>query len=299
MTPAKGGAGGAGGAGPHVVSILLSGGLPGAQLALSLAPSPLPPLHDAAARGDVPALLVAAKEASVNARDAAGRTALHFAAGAGQLEACAALLDRRCEVDAVDDAGRTALHAAAAGGHVSVLEALLARGAAVDARGKDGRTPLHVAAQHGKAAACACLLARGAAASARIDGEIGVLHLAAASGDVATCEALRAAGADVSAKDRAGTHPAPGSDARERRGVHLAAVARGRPLRAHQRRLDGRAHGSRAWAHPRTRCVRRGRSRVCTVATPCIDPAAHCCRQWTGCRVCAAGRQRGGARLRR
>jgi ankyrin repeat protein len=170
----------------------------------------LPPLHAAASRGDVPALktmLASSADSVIDARDSLGRTALHVAALAGSVEACAALLNRRCQVDTVDESGCTALHAAASGGHVRVMEALLSKDAAVDARSTGGWTPLHVAAEHGKAAACKCLLAHRASPSARGDAGAGMLHLAAVSGDVTTCEMLLAAGADATAPDHEGNQP--------------------------------------------------------------------------------------------
>ena len=160
----------------------------------------LSPLHAAAFRRDVPvlgSLLTSSGEGSVNVRDAQGRTALHFAALAGHLDACAALFRARCDVHAADEVGNVALHAAAAGGHVSILRAHLEHGVAVDTRGRDGWTALHVAAENGRANACAFLLAHGANVCATGANGTAALYLAAASGDVATCEALLSAGAEV------------------------------------------------------------------------------------------------------
>ena len=104
----------------------------------------IPPLHAAAMRGDVAALsaLCSSGTLSVDTRDAAGRTALHLASMAGQVQACIALLDHHCYVDAIDALGCTSLHVAAGQGHTLIVETLIARHASVDARANGGWTPV-------------------------------------------------------------------------------------------------------------------------------------------------------------
>ena len=81
-----------------------------------------------------------------------GRTLLHLAARAGDLEVATWLLDRGADVHAVNDCapaceerGQTPLHDAQAFRDDPMSELLLARGARVDALDANGRSPLHVA----------------------------------------------------------------------------------------------------------------------------------------------------------
>ena len=62
--------------------------------------------------------------AKLGAKTNGGRTALHFAADGGHVEACALLLDRGAELGAKGNSGRTALDFAAAGGHEEVCKLL-------------------------------------------------------------------------------------------------------------------------------------------------------------------------------
>lgn len=102
-------------------------------------------------------------------RDRDGRTALHYAALDGSVDAVRRLLEVE-DVNAVDDAGWTPLHFAAQGARADVAEALLDAGARVDAVDDRGQPPLYWA-------------------------------VVAASGDpVATIRVLRARGADPTAK---------------------------------------------------------------------------------------------------
>jgi len=84
-------------------------------------------------------------KAKVGARDAHGRSALHEAALAGNLEALDALLAAGADVHAVDDDGRTPLLDAARGAHLPVLDALVSAGAVLDVRDGDGRNALALA----------------------------------------------------------------------------------------------------------------------------------------------------------
>ena len=77
----------------------------------------------------------------VNARDAAGYTALHNAAKENDLKRVKALLARGANPKAETNAGYTALHYAIG---VGVAKALLAAGARLDAKSITGQTPLHL-----------------------------------------------------------------------------------------------------------------------------------------------------------
>ena len=99
----------------------------------------------------------------VNARAKGGLTPLHVAAAKGRIEALVALLaDPRVDPTLVDEAGSTALHQAAFLGHPQAAAALLAD-LRVDpnasAARADGFTPLHMAALRGHDRVAAVLLA--------------------------------------------------------------------------------------------------------------------------------------------
>ena len=84
-------------------------------------------------------------KAKVDARDAQGRSALHEAALAGNVEALAALLAAGADVQARDDEGRTPLLDAARGVHLPIVETLIAAGADIAVIEDDGRGALALA----------------------------------------------------------------------------------------------------------------------------------------------------------
>lgn len=99
----------------------------------------MPALHAAAQTGTHAALTKLLSEgADVNARDAAGETALMLAAARGRLDVIGLLIERGADVNAASDAGNTALMLAAARGQVDAARALLERGARADHRNKFG-----------------------------------------------------------------------------------------------------------------------------------------------------------------
>ncbi|MBU0638688.1 MAG: ankyrin repeat domain-containing protein [Planctomycetes bacterium] len=88
---------------------------------------------------------------------------LHAAAELGDLARVRELLARAPHsLEARNDAGRTALHAAARHGHAAVVEFLVGQGAEVDARDNSQRTPLHLAAYFGQRDVIVFLLEQGA-----------------------------------------------------------------------------------------------------------------------------------------
>jgi len=90
--------------------------------------------HDAVRAGDLAKVraLVAKDARVVNEKDARGRTPLHFASHAGNLEIVAFLIASGADVKAVCRDGRSLLHCAAAGGLVELMDRLLKAGFAVD-----------------------------------------------------------------------------------------------------------------------------------------------------------------------
>ena len=113
------------------------------------------------------------------------------------------------DLDATDADGNTALHWAAAFGYVDVIAALLERGAEIDATNGWGRTPLLMAAAAGHGEATIALVDAGADPNVfgRGEFEYSPLHAAAARGQVDVMKALLGAGAGPRAKDRYGNTP--------------------------------------------------------------------------------------------
>ncbi len=201
-----------------------------------------PHLVAAAERQDwrsVDALLAAG--ADVDAAQADGATALHWAAHWDARAALETLLRAGADVDAANDHGVTPLFLAAENGSAPVAERLLAAGADASAtlpadgetvlmraahtgsaaivrmlldRGADphartarsGQTALMWATAEGHADAARELIARGADVRARSHGHYTPLLFAARQGDVGSGALLLAAGAAV---DRDGPGPAP------------------------------------------------------------------------------------------
>ncbi|GJQ80884.1 hypothetical protein Trydic_g14141 [Trypoxylus dichotomus] len=96
----------------------------------------------------------------VNAKDAAGYTALHYAARNGHLELCKYLLAKGCDVNAVTKAGSaTPLHRACSSGSHKIVEVLLHHKADVNLQDGDGKTALHRAAQAQNKEICERLIA--------------------------------------------------------------------------------------------------------------------------------------------
>ncbi|MCB9844774.1 MAG: ankyrin repeat domain-containing protein [Phycisphaeraceae bacterium] len=188
----------------------------------------------------------------VDAPDASGRTALHYAARLGDLSSVTMLLEAGAGVDVRDAQGRTPLHDASEFDRADVASELIARGATADAVDRLGQTPTHLAARAGASEAIGALAGAGArldrlddlgwtpahhAASEREAGAMRALiragasvdiadfqgvrpaHLAARVGSAAVLRALQAAGADLVSSDQRGMSP-----------LHEAAFAGEAPL---------------------------------------------------------------------
>jgi ankyrin repeat protein len=174
--------------------------------------------------GECAALLLRDDPGAVDLLDAAGRAAIHLAAGESNASVTAALLDGLSDAGVVDEDGRTAFHWAATVGSVEVLEVLLEH-APLDLVVKGdavGATALHYAAQNNFASCVVALTGGGNGGRCNVaDGEGGTaLSWAIAQGEGQADDAIRAllqAGADLTATDAEG-----------RTALHTAAyVARG------------------------------------------------------------------------
>jgi ankyrin repeat protein len=87
-------------------------------------------LRHAAEVGDLAGLeRLIGRQANIDARDAAGRTALMLATLQGKTDAVLALLAHGADPNAVDASGTTPLQAATAGGQTAIVTALQRYGA--------------------------------------------------------------------------------------------------------------------------------------------------------------------------
>jgi len=219
-----------------VLLVARLGAAPGADV-VATAPKPSP-LADAVQRGDastIQALLK--KKIDVNAPQANGATALHWAAYRRDAESTAALIRAGANVNLKNNYGVTPLALAAQQGNPAVLDLLLkagakpndpvnfvnagetplmtaARSANVDAvktlarAGADvnakeawsGQTALMWAAAEGDSAMASTLLELGADLRARSNGGTTAFQFAVRKGDMPTVQAMLAAGADVNDK---------------------------------------------------------------------------------------------------
>ena len=199
-------------AGGHLdaVRTLLSAGASASAASLGLCETAL---HRAAKGGfaEIVVVLLGAG-ADANAATSDGLTPLAFAARAGRLEACSALLSSdavtsgaRTQVDRADVFGNTPLMLAAKHGHVEVAKLLIDHHAFVDAANSGGWRPVHFACQSSHEELATLLSERGASLDAKTKGGRDIWGL-----DAGLAEALhdaarvRAEQADACANEEGG-----------------------------------------------------------------------------------------------
>ncbi|KAN0073208.1 hypothetical protein V8E54_008428 [Elaphomyces granulatus] len=118
--------------------------------------APLPPPHPvcfAAGLGLLPAVNLLLRQNPDSATESNMRAALHFAAK-GDCDdplLVATLIDCGADVNSTDEKGRTPIHHAAAAGNLDSLAVFLDHGAQTEARDSDGMTALHQAVLRGGA----------------------------------------------------------------------------------------------------------------------------------------------------
>jgi ankyrin repeat protein len=190
---------------------------------------------DTVEQGDAARLKTLLKShADVNAAQADGSTALHWAAYRGDAGVAAQLLAAGAHPNVVMDTGMTPLVLACESGNADLVKELLRAGADVNQTLSGGETPLMMAARTGSVPVLTLLLAKGAQVDAR-EKRRGTTALmwAAANSNAEAVRFLISKGADVSA--RSGT-TAPG------RGPYLAPAGRSRILDFIQGRGLGGTH---------------------------------------------------------
>ena len=132
---------------------------------------------------------------------AAADERLAQAAAQADLQLVRQLLAARADVNAADADGTTALHWAVWADHPETVEELLRAGAAATSPNAFGVTPIYTAAERGNAKIIRRLLAAGATANGTDRSGETVLMAAVRSGSVDAVTALVEAGADVNAAD--------------------------------------------------------------------------------------------------
>jgi uncharacterized protein len=156
------------------------------------------PFADAAEKSDRATLRTLLKQhADVNAPQADGMTALHWAAYRDDLETAKLLAS--ANANATNRYGVTPLSLACQNGSAAMVGLLLAQGADANTTLRGGETVLMTAARTGKAGPVAALLSRGAKVEAKERRGQTALMWAAADGHAAVVEHLLKSGADFRA----------------------------------------------------------------------------------------------------
>lgn len=167
------------------------------------------PLSDAIQRGDRAAARALLKQgAKVNAPDADGTTALHWAVFQDDLDSVEMLLGAGADANVANDLGVTTLSLACTNVNAAIVTRLLTAGASVNARVASGQTPLMTCARTGSVEAVVRLLASGAEVNATEPAQQqSALMWAAAQGHVAVVQKLLEHGADAKAQSKTGFSP--------------------------------------------------------------------------------------------
>ena len=168
-----------------------------------------PRLADAAQKQDKTALTALLRDkADVNAPQADGATALHWAVHWDDLETVDLLIKAGANVNTKNDYSATPLSLACTTGNAAMVERLLSAGANPNTAAASGETPLMRCARTGNLAAVKALLARKADVNAK-DTERGqtALMWAVSEKHPEIAQALVAAGADARAHTTGGFTP--------------------------------------------------------------------------------------------
>ena len=160
-----------------------------------------PPIVDAARNGDRDSLRsLVQKKVDVNAAEADGSTALHWASYRDDAESADLLIRAGAKVSAANDLGATPLWTASLNGSAAMVRKLLEAGANPNAALLAGETPVMAAARSGNPGIVEQLLAKGANVNARGPRGQTALMWAVAQKHSNVVEALLTRGADVHAR---------------------------------------------------------------------------------------------------
>ena len=160
------------------------------------------PLIEAVKSGDrVAALAMIERKADVNAPEADGTTALHWAVQQNDVELVDRLIRAGANVKARNDYGSTPMSEAAVAGSAVLLEKLLKAGADVESPNADGQTALMIVSRTSRVDAARVLLRNGANVNAveQWRGQTALMW-ASAQGQPAMVQVLIAQGANLNAR---------------------------------------------------------------------------------------------------
>jgi ankyrin repeat protein len=170
----------------------------------ALAQAGRPPLIEAAKNGDTAGLRVLLdRGANINAAEADGTTALHWASYRDDTESATLLIRAGANVNAANDLGATPLWTASLNGSAAIVRALLQAGADPNRTLLLGETPLMVAARSGNPEVVEQLLAKGAHVNARAARDQTALMWAVTQRHSEVVKVLLAHKADVHARSAA------------------------------------------------------------------------------------------------
>jgi uncharacterized protein len=182
--------------------------LPGLAADAKRAPLDIPLIEAAKAQDAAAVRALLAQGADVNAAEADGSTALHWAAQRDNLEIANLLIAAGANVKAATRYNITPLSLACTNGDAALIGRLIDAGADPNGVSEEGQTALMTASLTGKVEAVKLLLARGAKVNAQepYKGQTALMW-AASEGNAAAAEMLIEFGAEVKAKSKGGFTP--------------------------------------------------------------------------------------------
>lgn len=147
--------------------------------------------------------------ASVNVRDTYGQTPLHFAAGCGSIECIEALVKHGADSHVLDNSGFSAFLWAVVAGQEGATKRLMSMDAGVHSLVADGKSALAWAVTLGRSSISRLLIEHGASMSntRNTQQQIPLLTEAAASGNLHDLQLLLQCGEDPNHRDRDGWSP--------------------------------------------------------------------------------------------